>query len=200
LTIEQENKIKDLYIKEYKSCDEIGKIMNLTTSFIDKYLNKCEYRRTKSEATSLSKRGVSLSQKTKDNMSIAQQKLARSGHRKQTGGVCKFFIINGLKCQGTYEKFYIENLIKKGFDLPEEGKSVVTPYGVYYPDFSFENKLIEIKSDYTYDVLIGSKVSRFTKKIETNQYYKIIWVNQNIKPVQILVVDKRNNKFINKQI
>ena len=40
----------------------------------------------------------------------------------------------------------------------------------------------------------------FTNKIETNQYEKIKWVNQNVKPVQILVIDKRNNKILNKEI
>lgn len=46
----------------------------------------------------------------------------------------------------------------------------------------------------------SNKVSRFTKTIETNQYEKIKWVNKNIKPIEILVVDKRNNKIINKEI
>lgn len=99
-----------------------------------------------------------------------------------------------------YAMLSLDETINDGINLPKEGESMVTPYGVYYPDFSFEDKLIEIKSDYTYDVLIGVKVSRFTKKIETKQYEKIKWVNENIKPVQILVVDKRNNKFINKEI
>lgn len=200
LTSEQEVKIKELYLKDYKSCNEIGQEMGLTTSFIDKYLNQCDFRRTRSEATTITKTGVSLSQKTKDNMKTAQQKLAKSGNRKQTGGVCKNFTINGLTCQGTYEKFYIDKLINDGVKLPKEGESIVTPYGVYYPDFSFEDKLVEIKSDYTYDVLVGIKISRFTKKIETKQYEKIKWVNENVKPIQILVVDKRNNKFINKEI
>jgi hypothetical protein len=198
LSNEQENKIKNLYLNYNKNCEEIGKELNLTASFINKYLARVSYRRTRSEATTITKTGVSLSQKTKDNMTTAQQKLAKSGNRKQTGGVCKNFIISGLTCQGTYEKFYIDKLINDGLKLPKEAESIVTPYGVYYPDFSFEDKLIEIKSDYTYDVLIGLKISRFTKKIETKQYKKINWVNKNIKPVQILVVDKRNNKLINK--
>lgn len=200
LNSEQEKKIKDLYLLESKACDEIGKEMNLTSSFIDKYLSRCDFRRNKSEATSLSKKGIKLSEKTKKNMVLGQQRLANSGVRKQTGGVCKNFIVNGLNCQGTYEKFFIESLVEKGFKLPVVGQSIITPYGVYYPDFSFDDKLIEIKSDYTYDVLIGVKVSRFTKKIETKQYEKIKWVNANIKPIEILVIDKRNNIFIKKQI
>lgn len=200
LTSEQERLIREMYLQEYKSCDEIAQETGLTASFINKYLSNCNYRRTKSEATTLAKTGVKLSQKTKDNMTIAQQKLAKSGKRIQTGGVCKNYIVNGLSCQGTFEKFYIEKLINDGADLPKEGKPITTPFGVYYPDFDFSDKLIEIKSDYTYDVLIGLKASRYTKKIDTKQYEKIKWVNENIKQIDILVIDKRNNKIIKKGI
>jgi transposase len=198
LTHEQEDKIKDMYLNGYNSSEKIAKEVGLSKSYIDNFLAKNNITRTKSEATTLAKTGVKLSEKTKYNMSLAQQKLAKSGKRKQTGGICKNFIINGLKCQGTYEKFYIEKLINDGVNLPKEGQPVITPYGVYYPDFSFEDKLIEIKSDYTYDVLIGLKVNRFTKKVDTNQYEKIKWVNENVKSVEILIVDKRNNNITKK--
>jgi hypothetical protein len=35
---------------------------------------------------------------------------------------------------------------------------------------------------------------------ETKQLSKLKWVNENIKPVEILVVDKRNNEVIKKNI
>jgi hypothetical protein len=133
-------------------------------------------------------------------MKNAQQKLAKSGKRKQTGGVCKNYIINGLECQGTYEKFYLEKLIENNEILPKNSIPIETPYGVYYPDFTFENRLVEIKSDYTYDVLLGIKESRFTRQKSLRQYEKIKWVNSNVKEVDILVVDKRNNKITKKEI
>ena len=34
----------------------------------------------------------------------------------------------------------------------------------------------------------------------SNQLTKIKWVNENIKPVEIIVIDKRNNKIIKKEI
>lgn len=46
--------IKDLYLNEYKSILEISEKTGLTTSFIDKYLGNVEYRREKSEASSIS--------------------------------------------------------------------------------------------------------------------------------------------------
>lgn len=85
-------------------------------------------------------------------------------------------------------------------------KKLLIEHGVWLPNRNdlkknFNNKeYIEIKSDYTYDVLIGIKENRFTKKIDTTQYDKIKWVNKNIKPVNIIVVDKINNEFINKEI
>jgi hypothetical protein len=133
-------------------------------------------------------------------MKIAQQKLSESGNRKQTGGICKIFNVNNIECHGTYEKFYIEMLINENVLCPKNCKSIITPYGVYYPDFSYDDKLIEVKSEYTYNILIGIEKSRFSKKIETNQLRKIKWVNENILPVEIIVVDKRKNKIIKKEI
>jgi hypothetical protein len=199
LTIEQEELIKNLYLQYHNSCDEIAEKTGLTSSFVDKYLSNCDFRRDKSEAMSILKKGVKLSDKIKFNMKKAQQKLAKSGNRVQTGGVCKHFIINGLKCQGTYEKFYIEYLIEYGLTLPTNGEKIITPFGVYTPDFKLNNKLIEIKSDYTYNILIGKIPSRYTNKIDLTQYNKIKWVNDNISKINILIVDKRNKK-INKKI
>jgi hypothetical protein len=200
LTTEQESKIKELYLNENYNTIQIAKKIGLTPYFIDKYLGSVDYRRSKGEANSLYRTGRKLSEKTRKNMKSAQQKLARSGNRKQTGGICKNFNVNGLVCQGTYEKFYIEKLINDGTELPINPTSINTPLGVYYPDFEYDNNYIEIKSDYTYDILLGFKVNRYTKKIDLLQYEKIKWVNEHVKPIEILVVDKRNNKIIKKQI
>jgi transposase len=53
LTDEQINLIKKLYIKEYKSGEEISKIMNLGKPFIEKFINKSGFRRNKSEGASI---------------------------------------------------------------------------------------------------------------------------------------------------
>ena len=200
LSEEQKDEIKTLYLSRRLNTHEISNKLGLTQAFINKYLGKVDYRRTKSEALSIIKLGVELSDLTKRNMTIAQQKIANSGFRKQTGGVCKTFDVGGITCVGTYEKFYVEELILNNRELPITNQSINTPYGVYYPDFTYNDKHVEIKSDYTYDVLIGIKPSRWTGEIETKQYDKIKWVNYNIHPVEIIVVDKKNNKFNIKQI
>jgi len=45
LTEKEENKIKELYLKNYSSIGEISNETGLTESFIDKYLTRCGYRR-----------------------------------------------------------------------------------------------------------------------------------------------------------
>lgn len=65
-------------------------------------------------------------------------------------------------------------------------------------------KIKELYSDGLSCVRIGKifNVSKtpITKTIDTNQLTKIKWVNENIKPVEIIVIDKRNNKIIKKEI
>lgn len=200
LSEKEENEVKKLYLTKNKNSLEISEELGFTKSFIDKYLHNSGYRRSKGEAISLVKIGKKLPLKTRINMKKAQIKLAKSGKRKQTGGYCKYFKVHGLTCQGTYEKKYIEILVDNKNVLPKDGKSINTPFGVYYPDFEYLNKIIEIKSDYTYDVLYGVKPNRFTNKVDLSQLKKIEWVNKNIKPVDIIIVDKRTNKLIKKKI
>ena len=200
LTKEQKDTIKRLYLDELKNAEYISKTLNLSKSFINKFLSKSGFRRNVSESISLRQLGKKRSEKVIESLRLAQQKYSKSGKRKQTGGVCEKFSINGIECHGTYEKFYIETLIKEGRQLPTNSISFETPFGVYYPDFSLNDRLIEIKSDYTYNILLGNQISRFTKKIDKTQYEKIKWVNENVKPVEIIVVDKRTNKLIKKEI
>ena len=53
LTEEQTNQIKKLYVEEYKSSEEISKVMNLGKPFVDKFLTKSGFRRNKSEGVSV---------------------------------------------------------------------------------------------------------------------------------------------------
>jgi predicted DNA-binding protein YlxM (UPF0122 family) len=53
LTKNQKEIIKKLYQNDYKNCYEIGEIMGLSKSFIDKYLTNCGYRRDRSLGNSI---------------------------------------------------------------------------------------------------------------------------------------------------
>lgn len=102
---------------------------------------------------------------------------------------CKTYYYEGLRCQGLYELTYIQNLKKQSKELPQKGKAIKTPYGIYIPDFEFIDKLIEIKSSYTLDVAKGKKLN-LNGEFSDKQYKKILWVNENIKPVEIKILDK----------
>lgn len=200
LSDDELNTIKKLYLDELRTAPYIAEVLNLNKHLVEKILSNSGFRRSRGESISLRQTGKKRSDRVIKILEIAQQNYAKSGKRKQTGGICRKFVIENITYQGTYEKFYIEKLIKECENIPNNSKPIDTPYGVYYPDFSFEDRLIEIKCNYTYDVLIGKKQNRFTKKIDTTQYDKIKWVNENVMTVEILIVDKKNNKLIKKEI
>jgi len=200
LTQSQKNKIKKMYCDEFKSSYEISKTLNLTKSFVDKYLQKSNYRRSKSEAMKILKTGIQLSDVVKSNMKKAQSKINLSGKRKIKGGVCKFYKVKGLTCQGTFEKFYIEKLINENQKLPNNCDPILTPFGLYYPDFVLDGKYIEIKSDYTFEILVGNIKNHFTNDFDNKQLQKIKYITKNISDVEVIVVDKKNNKLIKKEI
>jgi transposase len=157
LTDEQKYTIKKLYIESHKNSVEIADEIEMNRHFIEKYLHNCNFRRSRGEATSLNQTGKKRSDKVREILKNAQQLFAKSGKRKQMGGVCKKYVIENIECQGTYEKFFIEKLIKENKTLPVNSKSIITPFGVYYPDFEYPQNLIEIKCDYTYEILLGKK-------------------------------------------
>jgi transposase-like protein len=49
----QIKKIKDLYLNEFKNIVEIANELSLSKSFIEKHLDNCDYRRNRSEGTSV---------------------------------------------------------------------------------------------------------------------------------------------------
>lgn len=116
---------------------------------------------------------------------------------KNNGGVyhkgpgrCEEFEVAGLKCYGSSEKKYIEILIKENLNLPTKPEfSIKTEYGTYTPDFEFEDFYVEVKSTFTYDVLIGKKSYSKNKKSNPNQLKKLQWVSLNRKKVKIALID-----------
>jgi len=200
LTENQKKKIYKFYHNENKNSTQIAQNLQLSVSFIDKFLQTSGYRRSKAEAMRILKTGAKLPKKTVQNMTNAQRKLSNSGGRKQTGGICKVFEVEEVFCNGTFEKFFLEKMIKENKTVPKNCEPIKTPYGMYYPDFQVNNHYVEIKSDYTYQILLGKEKNRWSKKFDFVQLKKIKWVNRNIRKVDIIVVDKRNNKLTKKTI
>jgi transposase len=192
--------IHRLYTIENYNINSISKKTGLSASFVDKFIQNSGYRRSRAEATKIAKTGIKLSNKTILKMIAAQKKISLSGNKKLSGGICKVYKVGGVTCTGTYEKFYLEKMIEEFNTYPTNCKPVVTPFGTYYPDFEVNGSFIEIKSDYTYDVLIGKTKNKWSNKFDTLQIKKIKWVNENIKKVEVIVVDKKQNKLLKKNI
>ena len=55
---------------------------------------------------------------------------------------------------------------------------------------------IEVKSRFTYEVLIGNKSYSKHKKSNHKQAEKIKWVSQNIKEVRIAIIDGETIEYI----
>jgi hypothetical protein len=105
-------------------------------------------------------------------------------------GRCKEFEVEGIKCYGTYEKKYIEILINNNLQLPIKPKcSINTIYGKYTPDFEFDDFYVDVKSIFTYKVLIGEAIYSKNKVSNPNQLNKMIEICKSGKKIKIALVE-----------
>ena len=105
------------------------------------------------------------------------------------GKRCEEYKIGDLTCYGKTEMKYIHKLISESSELPKNFHGALkTPYGTYNPDFELNGYLIEVKSDFTFDVLLGRKSYSKSKPSNPLQLKKILWVSKNVKPVLVRVV------------
>lgn len=109
-------------------------------------------------------------------MSVSLRSQYANG-REPSNGRCKWYLVNGIKCQGTLERKYIRSLIEVGARLPSRGPRIETEFGFYFTDFEFEDRYIEIKCEYT-----------FQQSLKSGQMKKINWVRDYVKPVQIIII------------
>lgn len=87
-------------------------------------------------------------------------------------GRCKRYTVHGVLCQGNAEKQYLEFLFREGKELPIRPKGIRVKSGLYYPDFEFEDRFIEIKSTYTYEKLMEDGNKQFMKIKELSKLKK----------------------------
>lgn len=86
-------------------------------------------------------------------------------------------VFHGLKCQSSYEKYFIEILYFNGVQLPINCKSTITPFGARLYDFEHDEMFYEIKSKWTYQDYPNSLQEKKDK-----------WVSENIKPVKVIII------------
>lgn len=98
-------------------------------------------------------------------------------NQKFTWGSINNYIVNGIKCQGESEKKYIEYLLENNLPLPKRcNKFIKTPFGLRMPDFEYEDRFVEIKSEWTIKFYENSE-----------QEIKDKWINENIKKIELLI-------------
>jgi predicted DNA-binding protein YlxM (UPF0122 family) len=157
--VEVDNIIK-YYCDERLSCEEISSIFNCSRGTINSLLTKrgllregqkkiefsdaevdkiikyyCEEQLSCQEISSM----FNCTRKPINSL-LKKRGLIRTGvNLKLNGGVCKEYRVNGIKCHGSFEKYYIEFLNNNGLECPKNAEPISTPYGIYYPDFSFPN-------------------------------------------------------------
>lgn len=209
------SKARKRYLKNLSPIEKEDQVNKMKNSLKEIWSNKSnaemdEWRKKVSETTnlrcqdeeylkklskSIKKTHWSKSENKDEILSkIVKTRIEKHGKNHFTGR-CKEFIIAGIKCDGKYEEKYIKYLIDNNLKLPKNGNTIKTPYGTYTPDFEFDDCYIEIKSPFTFDVLIGKKSYSKNRKSNEKQLNKIKWVNKNLKRVKILIISNEIKEY-----
>jgi hypothetical protein len=75
-------------------------------------------------------------------------------------------------------------------------KSIKTEYGSYTPDFEFPDFYVDVKCNFTYDVLIGKKSYSKKRRSNPKQLEKIKWISSNLKKIKIAIIEGESLKYI----
>ena len=143
---------------------------------------------------SLLKTGKSLSQETKDKIGKAnrgkshpvsdstkqkiREKLITRIENGEINGSpkCSIYEYKGYKVQGRSELKWIKEHYES--ITQNKKKGIDTPYGYYFPDFETKDYYIEVKSRYTYNMMLNK-----------SQFEKIKFVSTVHKPVRLYIDD-----------
>lgn len=206
---EEKQEIIRLYTVEHRGAKYIGKLFNRSDfgiSFLLKkwgveILSRSVIMKKNREIYGPTKgfTGRKHTKKSKLKTSINGKKTWESGNRQPVIG--KSRTINTIygKVQGSYELCYLQKLLNENKQIPEvHPKGIKTPYGLYFPDFEYKDKFIEIKSSFTLDVAKGLQPT-INGTYTNTQWKKYNWVNENVKPVKIIIISQEEKKKLFKQ-
>ena len=196
---EEEKQIIDFYINKKRGIQYISNIIGIHWELVKEVLDKNNIPLwTRSE---LAKANENFYGRSKDftfgghkHKKSSRNKISKSlkgnANRIVTGSKSQFILTILGKVQGSYEVAYLQDLIKKGIDLPKLCGKIQTPYGLYFPDFEYDDKFVEIKSQFTWDVCNGIKPN--PKGVKTDiQRKKIDWTSKNVKSVEIIILEAK---------
>lgn len=199
-TDQEKNQILDLYIKQKRGSIYIADQIGVSDGTITKWLKSMNVTLwTRSELQESNRRyygptkGFSgKKHKTQSKKQISES-LYKNCNRTVTGSKSQFIDTVIGKVQGSYEVAYLQKLLNENKTLPKLGRKVETPFGLYFPDFEYDDCFLEIKSDFTWKVCKG-EIPNPKGKLDDKQYHKILWTEKNVKPVQVIVLDNKRAK------
>lgn len=195
-------KIIELYSKEKRGAQYIGKLFNRADTVITYWLNKWKVpKNTRSEIIEKIRKiygptkgfsGRKHNNKSKKTISKSGKEAWNKEDRLPIIGKSRTFTTKIGNVLGSYEVAYLQKLIEDDNPLPNlVRKRFKTPFGSYMPDFEFEDRFIEIKSDFTLKVAKGLMPSN-DGKFSDKQWKKINWLSKNLKIVEIIVLQKKD--------
>ncbi len=203
----EKQQIIDLYLNKKRGIQFISDKLGITWQNVKSVLKESnikEWSRSELIKSNLEHYGVSekftfLGRKhKKQSKEKISQKLFKNCNRTVTGSKSKFLNTIIGQVQGSYEVAYLQKLLKNGLTFPKTGGKVETPIGLYFPDFEFDDRFVEIKSPFTWKVCKGEEKNLKGVKNDV-QYKKIQWVDKNIKPVEVIILEDDEAKMLFKE-
>lgn len=207
-----ETEIINAFINENASIEDLRKKYKTSCIFINELLKKNKIEPiTRNEASikCRAKHGATKgfsgrehSEKSKEKTSLSLIEQYEKGNKEPKQLKSKTYNTIYGNFLGTYEVAYFRKLIEEKNLLPNKCHGgIKTPFGIYFPDFEFEDKFIEVKSLFTYKVMIGEEKGFDKQYKHRKQKDKIDWVSLNTKPIEIFILDKNEaEKYFDMEI
>ena len=199
-TESEKKEIIRMYVEEKRGAKYIGKIFNRSDNSINNYLKKWGIPKNTRSEISLKIReiygatkgfsGHNHTEKSKNKISKSVIKDKEENDREISIGKSRQYNTIIGKVLGSHEVAYLQMLLNENKELPKVCKKrIKTEFGYYLPDFEFLENYIEVKSEFTLKVCKGEMVDGKGEK-NNKQWNKIMWTNENIKKVDIVVVKR----------
>lgn len=201
----EKNKIIDLYIRQKRGAKYIGELFGKSETNITYWLNKWNVPKNTRSEISLKIRevygatkgftGFKHNKKSKKQISLSGKKAWEDEDRVVKSSKSRTYETIIGDVLGTYEVAYLQSLLDNKQTLPNINKKrYKTPYGSYTPDFEFEDRFVEIKSEFTIKVSKG--IINYKNGEKSKQWKKIEWLNKNLKKVEVIVLKQKDVKIL----
>jgi transposase-like protein len=196
-TDQEKNQILDFYIKQKRGASYIAEQIGVSDVTIKKWLklmNVPLWSRSELQSSNRKHYGPTKGFSGKKHKKLSKKRISdslyKNCNRTVVGSKSQFIDTVIGKVQGSYEVAYLQKLLNENKILPKPGRKVITPLGLYFPDFEYDDCFLEIKSDFTWKVCKG-EIPNPKGKLDDRQYRKILWTEKNVKPVQVIILDAK---------